>query len=78
MKNMDKVAPIVHTTPTQDGWITSADHGKDGISRSEVHILPGTPEEAARNRTELNRVLGRFGYKVTEITPFAECMPETT
>ncbi|MEG1492254.1 MAG: hypothetical protein RR394_08375 [Oscillospiraceae bacterium] len=54
--------PSISKTETEDGWAITADFGKQGTSRAIVHMAHGTPEEAAANLRELNRVLGRYGY----------------
>ena len=65
MKNEE---PIITKTITADGWVVTADYGKQGVSTGYAHIAQGTPEEADANRRELNRVLGQFGYRLEEIT----------
>lgn len=64
---MEKTSPIIQKTMTEDGWIVTADYGAQGVSRGQVHIAQGTPEEGAKNRRELERVLARFGYRLNAI-----------
>lgn len=54
------------TTDTEDGYIVTWDYGKAGTTRVRVYIPPHDPEQAARNRAQLNRVLARHGYKLAE------------
>lgn len=42
------------------------DFGKDGGGVDKVCIPPYDPQEAARNRAQLNRVLARYGYRLKE------------
>ena len=65
---MKKTEPVYTKEITEDGWILRADHGKQGVSVAQVHVAPGTPEDAARNRERLNKFLKRFGYKLLEDT----------
>ena len=64
MSNINSSEPIITQEKTEDGWITTADHGKQGVSSAYVHIAHSTPEQLDANRRELNRVLNRFGYKL--------------
>jgi len=65
MKNEE---PIIIKTKTADGWVMTADYGKQGVTTTYLHIAHGAPEQAAANRRELDRVLGQFGYGLKEIT----------
>ena len=61
---MKTVEPIITKEETADGWITTADYGKQGVSTARVHVAQGTPEKAAANRRALDMMLRRFGYKL--------------
>lgn len=56
--------PIKTKTETEFGWIFVSDYGPQGKSVSYVYRGQGTPEEAEKNRANLNRVLGRMGYQL--------------
>lgn len=53
-------------TELEDGYSVTWDFGKDGGGVDKVCIPPYDPQEAARNRAQLNRVLARYGYQLKE------------
>lgn len=53
-------------TELEDGYSVTWDFGKAGGGVDKVCIPPYDPQEAARNRAQLNRVLARYGYRLKE------------
>ena len=65
---MSKMPELVSKTitDTEFGYTVAWDYGKAGSGVDSVYIPPHNPEQAARNRAQLNRLLARFGYKLKE------------
>lgn len=61
---MENAAPKITRAETADGWMVTADYGKQGVSSAVVHIAQATPEAAAANRRGLERTLNRLGYQL--------------
>lgn len=53
-------------TELEDGYSVTWDFGEDGGGVDKVCIPPYDPQEAVRNRAQLNRVLARYGYRLKE------------
>lgn len=56
--------PKTQKIKTAYGWDCITDYGKQGVTTVRVHVGHGTPEEAARNRANLDRVLREYGYQL--------------
>lgn len=63
---MSKTPELLSKTITdfEDGYAVTWDYGEAGTSRVRVYVPPHDPEQAARNRAEINRILARHGYKL--------------
>ena len=58
------VSKIITEHP--DGYSVAWDFGPDGGGVDRVYYPPHDPEQAARNRAQLNAVLARYGYKLRD------------
>ena len=58
--------PVITKENTADGWITTADYGKQGVSVARVHIAQSSPDTASKNRAGLDRILRQLGYRLAE------------
>jgi hypothetical protein len=56
--------PKTQKIKTEYGWDCVTDYGKKGVTTVKVHIGHGTPEDAARHRADLDRVLRQYGYQL--------------
>ena len=56
-------------TEHPDGYSVAWDFGPDGGGVDRVYYPPHDPEQAARNRAQLNAVLARYGYKLRDGGP---------
>ncbi len=63
---MKTAESVITKEITADGWITTVDHGNQGVSVACVHIAQGTPEQAEANRRALDRTLRKLGYQLTD------------
>lgn len=62
-ENMDSSRyPIITREETEDGWVMTFDHGKQGKGTARVHRA--TQDDGAR--AELKRVLASLGYELVE------------
>ena len=52
--------------PTEYGYQVEHDCGAQGKAVDAVHIPPHDPEAAARTRRDVNAVLARYGYRLTD------------
>lgn len=64
MSDIKTCEPIITKEKTEDGWVTTADFGKQGVTTAHVHIAHSTKEKVVKNRKELTRVLNKFGYEL--------------
>ena len=53
-------------TEHEDGYSVAWSFGPAGGGVDRIYIPPRDPEQAARNRAQLNAVLARYGYKLME------------
>lgn len=53
-------------TELEDGYTVAWNFGDAGSGVDRVYIPLHDPEEAVRNRANLNRVLARYGYRLKE------------
>ena len=58
------VSKIITEHP--DGYSVAWDFGPNGGGVDRVYYPPHDPEQAARNRAQLNAVLARYGYKLRD------------
>lgn len=65
-------------TELEDGYTVTWDFGEAGGGVDRVYIPPHDPEEAARNRAQLNRVLARYGYRLKETEKAKKTTPSAS
>ena len=65
---MSKMPQVVSKiiTEHEDGYSVAWSFGPAGGGVDRIYIPPRDPEQAARNRAQLNAVLARYGYKLME------------
>lgn len=65
---MSKMPQVVSNiiTEYEDGYSVAWSFGPAGGGVDRIYIPPRDPEQAARNRAQLNAVLARYGYKLME------------
>lgn len=65
---MSKMPQVVSNiiTEHEDGYSVAWSFGPAGGGVDRIYIPPMDPEQAARNRAQLNAVLARYGYKLME------------
>lgn len=61
---MSKMPQVVSKiiTEHEDGYSVAWSFGTAGGGVDRIYIPPRDPEQAARNRAQLNAVLARYGY----------------
>lgn len=66
---MSKMPQVVSNiiTEHEDGYSVAWSFGPAGGGVDRIYIPPRDPEQAARNRAQLNAVLDRYGYKLMEV-----------
>ncbi len=65
-------------TELEDGYTVAWNFGDAGGGVDRVYIPPHDPEEAARNRAQLNRVLARYGYRLKEQSEAKKSTPNAS
>lgn len=63
---------------TEYGYKVVHDYGPQGCSTDRVLVPPSDPEAAARTRREINSVLARYGYQLTDREEYHESLTEPT
>lgn len=76
--SMEVVLVSKKITELEDGYSVTWDFGKDGGGVDKVCIPPYDPQEAARNRAQLNRVLARYGYRLKETEKAKKTTPSAS